>query len=388
ISDRQLTGMPVSGHGTHQVLLLPPCNVMPLATLRRALELARGGATVLFQDRLPGDVSGLAQLEQRRAEFAQLVQSLRLPPAKSGENGKVQSVRFGRGKVLVGPLKPALTAAGVTRETLFDHPGLMCIRRRADSGTTYFVANRGDTPFDGWLPLARTAKSVVVLDPLTGQTGTTSVRRGKTSPIEARVQLRPGDALVLRESAARKLNGPVWKWWQADGRSEPLSGEWQVSFIDGGPELPAPFKTDQLASWTQLGDANAQRFAGPARYVIRFDAPTNAPAPGVYELDLGKVCQSARVRLNGVDLGTLFTPPFRVAAVRLAPTNNLLEVEVTNTDANRIRDLDRRGVQWKSYHDINFVNLDYRPFDASNWPLADAGLLGPVTLTPVTAVQP
>jgi hypothetical protein len=29
------------------------------------------------------------------------------------------------------------------------------------------------------------------------------------------------------------------------------------------------------------------------------------------------------------------------------------------------------------------VNINYRPFDASNWPLTDSGLLGPVILTPV-----
>jgi hypothetical protein len=40
-------------------------------------------------------------------------------------------------------------------------------------------------------------------------------------------------------------------------------------------------------------------------------------------------------------------------------------------------------VQWKIFKDINFVNLDYQPFDASNWPLTDCGLLGPVTLTAV-----
>ena len=60
---------------------------------------------------------------------------------------------------------------------------------------------------------------------------------------------------------------------------------------------------------------------------------------------------------------------------------NVLEVEVTNVSANRIRDLDRRSVNWKNFHDINFVNQDYRPFDASNWPLYDSGLLGPVTMT-------
>ena len=34
---------------------------------------------------------------------------------------------------------------------------------------------------------------------------------------------------------------------------------------------------------------------------------------------------------------------------------------------------------------INIVDLGYKPFDASHWPLTDCGLLGPVTLTPVTA---
>jgi hypothetical protein len=63
----------------------------------------------------------------------------------------------------------------------------------------------------------------------------------------------------------------------------------------------------------------------------------------------------------------------------------VLDVEVTNVSANRIRDLDRQGAQWRNFHDINFVNINYRPFDASDWPLADSGLLGPVTLTPLAA---
>jgi len=27
------------------------------------------------------------------------------------------------------------------------------------------------------------------------------------------------------------------------------------------------------------------------------------------------------------------------------------------------------------------VDINYKPFDAANWPLTDCGLLGPVTLT-------
>ena len=89
------------------------------------------------------------------------------------------------------------------------------------------------------------------------------------------------------------------------------------------------------------------------------------------------------MRLNGRDLGTVFAPPFRVSVDRLLPRDNVLEVEVTNVSANRIRDLDRRGVAWRVFHDINFVNINYKPFDAADWPLADSGLLGPVQLLAV-----
>jgi len=58
-------------------------------------------------------------------------------------------------------------------------------------------------------------------------------------------------------------------------------------------------------------------------------------------------------------------------------------VEVTNVAANRIRDLDQRGVEWKKFYDINFVNIDYETFDASKWKVMPAGLTGQVFITPM-----
>ncbi len=37
----------------------------------------------------------------------------------------------------------------------------------------------------------------------------------------------------------------------------------------------------------------------------------------------------------------------------------------------------------KAFHEINFVNIDYQPFDASVWPAHPSGLLGPVELIPI-----
>jgi hypothetical protein len=100
-------------------------------------------------------------------------------------------------------------------------------------------------------------------------------------------------------------------------------------------------------------------------------------------LDLGDVRDSARVQLNGREVATLISPPYRVTIGPLRDTLNELQVAVTSVAANRIRDLDRRAVPWRIFQDINVVNINYRPFDASNWPVRDAGLLGPVSLQPL-----
>jgi hypothetical protein len=105
-------------------------------------------------------------------------------------------------------------------------------------------------------------------------------------------------------------------------------------------------------------------------------------------LHLGDVRESARVTLNGQGLGTAWSVPFRldVPAGVLQRTNEL-EIEVTNLDANRIAALDRSGEPWKTFYDINFVDIQYHTFDASTWLPVPSGLLGPVTLQPVRTVE-
>ena len=100
-------------------------------------------------------------------------------------------------------------------------------------------------------------------------------------------------------------------------------------------------------------------------------------------LDLGDVRESAEVRLNGRSLGVAWCLPMRlsVPAGLLQPENSL-EIEVTNLSANRIRYIDRRREPWKNFYDINIVDIRYRLFDASDWPLTPSGLLGPVRFIP------
>jgi len=384
VSDRQLQTAKVGGGkiqmpgGSYRVIVVPECRLMPLATLEKLRSLARAGATVIFQNHLPADVPGWSNLEKRRSAFDRLTAEL---PTGVIESAGGSDKKIGRGQILVGNMEIQLAFAHCRPEEMAAD-SLSFVRRSFADGWNYFIANRGSNSFDGWITLARGAKSVVLLDPMTGAAGV-AARRQADGQTQVYLHLSQGGSVILRALADQEITGPAWIYWQTNGQPVEITGEWKVKFIQGGPVLPVSFQTTNLASWTELNDTNAQRFAGTARYAITFDAPVSEDES--YFLDLGKVCQSARVRLNGKDYGTFIVPPFGVAVDNLKPKGNKLEVEVTNVSANRIRDLDRRHVQWKYFHDINFVNINYRPFDASNWPLTDSGLLGPVTLTPIAA---
>ena len=204
--------------------------------------------------------------------------------------------------------------------------------------------------------------------------------------VEVFLQLEPGEAVILRAVSDPLTAGPLWEYHEPAGPPHLVHGEWHVEIFEGGPVLPPAFRVDELRSWTVWpGDGEALRdFSGTARYRISFPGPA-VPADA-WVLDLGRVCHSARVRLNGRELGTLIAPPFRLEIPDGRwPGGNVLEVEITNLMANRIASMDRRGIPWRKFL---FVNLDYGPFDASAWEPLPSGLLGPVRLIPLRHVNP
>ena len=97
---------------------------------------------------------------------------------------------------------------------------------------------------------------------------------------------------------------------------------------------------------------------------------------------MGDIRESATVKLNGKLLGTAWSLPFRVQITEgvLLKGNNKLEIEVTNLSANRIRYLDKKGVVWRKFYDINFVDITYNPYDAAKWLPVPSGLLSDVRL--------
>jgi hypothetical protein len=363
---------------------------MPVETLRHLLDLARAGATVVFAADIPTDVPGLADLDARRAEIRRLAGEVPLGPLGAGP----LAARLGAGLVVSGGKSPTgglpelLKAAAVPRERMADD-GLLCVRRLRDDGSDYFVVNTGGRSVEAWEVLARPATSALLMDPLVADRAGVAATRRDGEGLAVFLQMAPGQSLVLRTFTGVARSGPAWSDLRPEaGQSVELGGDWSVHFTEGGPALPRDYHSPRPGSWTDREDPEAVRFAGTAVYSLRFTLPALEKGARDWRLDLGRVAESARVRLNGREVATLWCEPFHTDVGRYLSTGqNLLEVEVTNVAANRIRDLDRRHVSWKSFYEINFVNRNYRPFDASDWPLRDSGLLGPVTLTPMDAPQ-
>ena len=357
--------------------------MLPLTTLEQLIALAERGATVVIHKRLQEDVPGLGRLEERRARLTRLLSGI---PWQSTLSGGLQTAAVGQGRFLLGDdLGLLLDEAGLRRERLVES-GLTFVRRSYQGGHHYFLSNLGSQPVEGWVLLAVDAAAAALFDPLTGNRAMAATRGETEGGLEVYLQLEPGQSCILR-TFHEPVDGPAWAYLETIDDGIPLEGPWQVTFLEGEPELPEDFRTGRLASWTDSGDADARRFAGTARYRLTFAKP--AIDADDWLLDLGEVRESARVALNGREVGTLWSLPFRIPVGEyLHEGENVLEVEVTNLTANRIADLDRRKVPWRKFYDINFVNINYEKFDASNWPPMDSGLLGPVRLVPAVRVKP
>jgi hypothetical protein len=250
--------------------------------------------------------------------------------------------------------------------------GLRVLRRRHKHGHHYFLTNQTAQQIDGWWPLGVGATAVVVLDPLTDERGLATTRRSGGAT-EVRLRLLPGESLVLRTYDRRRVPGPTLPLLLPTNVEQHLQGRWDLEFLEGGPTVPASRQLDTLVSWTAL-DAEAAAFSGTARYALRFEGPATRRG-GSWFLDLGNVRESARVRLNGQDRGTVWALPFRIPLPGIREgRENVLELEVVSSAANRVRDLALKGDLETPFY------MSWRTGAPTGWQPAPSGLLGPVRL--------
>ncbi|HUQ64765.1 MAG TPA: glycosyl hydrolase [Flavitalea sp.] len=384
-SDRQLMKISTSanrlqtGGISYKAILLPANKLMSQASFQKLVELAKNGAQILVYKNLPEDVPGLANLEERRNIYHQLINQLHFV-----EENKVKKATIGKGVfILSNNVSDLLEAAEVRRERLVEKD-LQYTRRKNSDGYTYFIANRNNISKEEWIPLSITAASVALFDPASSANGMAKYRKDSAGRLEVLVQLQPFGSCIVR-TFNMKQEGKPYPYINPNGFKEKIQGSWTIEFTKGGPVLPGKQIITSLGSWTDLAGDDVKRFSGTARYSINFTKPEASSSKWI--LDLGQVNETAEVFINRKRIATLIGPVYQVVVDdSLLQKENTLEVYVSNLMANRIIDMDKQGIEWKKFYDINFAARDRKNknkqglFDASEWKPMLSGLTGPVSL--------
>ena len=322
---------------SYRVLVLPDNQPITLAALEKVASLIESGATVVGPP--PTGLAGLP-LGTDQAKFNDLL--ARLWGSDSRKQDGVKR-RLGSGWLVSGlPARQVLHDAGVppdfVQRGLSDAGTIDWIHRKAGDTDIYFVASR-------WQPLEKvectfriSGRQPELWDPVTGNMHDAVAFRQEGGRTVVPLEFDPcGSTFVIfRKPINAKTAGKAATNYPHAVTQLTLSGPWEVSFDPkwGGPEKVI---FEQLVDWATRPEAGIKYYSGTAVYRKESSLPT-LPAKGTrLLLDLGAVHEVDSVRLNGRDLGVVWTKPARVDITdAVKATGNKLEVTIVNLWPNRL----------------------------------------------------
>ncbi|NII26033.1 DNA-binding protein [Pseudoflavitalea sp. X16] len=359
------------GGASYGVLVIPGADrlnpgkqYMTTAMKQKIVQLVQAGATVLMTEK-PVQSPSLEDVLEKKV----------LTSRVSGGQKRVEA----KGNLITGIYTDeSFAALGIERDVEVtdargNHiPGIAWTHRKGKDFDIYFISNQLDSRRMVNVSVRLTGKEPEWWDPVDGSIEKNEEWENKGSRTMTAVSLEPYQSkfLVFRKSAGNHI---FKRTSYKDTEAYSLTGPWQVSFdkTKVGPATPVVFES--LTSWTEQADTSIRYYSGTAIYTKSFQWENADPA-GNTTLFLDSVYNIARVKVNGVDCGTVWTRPYQVNIARaLRNGNNELQIEVTNTWANRLIGDERLPADKR-------ITWTTAPFRLQGKPLLPAGLIGSVII--------
>jgi hypothetical protein len=387
------------GGASYRLLALPYFETMTPALLTKIKELVGDGATVIGLP--PKKSPSLSNYPACDNEVQTLARELWGDDPNPPATLAVRS--FGKGRIFWGDelrtgadrLYPKydLTAKILSDSIAPDFSSstgqIRYMHRTAKDVDIYFVSNRTDKITAATCKFRIAGKQPELWHPVAGKIHALpeyADEKGLTS-VPLKFDVYEGYFIVFRDKARKPSSAK--NFTEPEEVVATLDAPWTVSFDPkwGGPESVV---FDKLIDWTAHPDDGIKYYSGTAVYRQSFDLPDYEKNNSLY-LDLGKVKNMARVRLNGKDLGTVWTAPWRVDVTgAVKPKGNELEIEVVNLWPNRLigdEHLPYDGIEQGQWPDwllegkprtsgrYTFTSANHYRKDS---PLLESGLMGPV----------
>jgi hypothetical protein len=364
---------------SYRVLILPNNQPIALNALQRIAELVEAGATVVGPP--PTGLAGLPVQPNEEQQFNAVAARLWGNDRQASITDKRQ---VGAGHVIAGQsARQALLDAGAPPD--FEQSGLSpsgeihWIHRRTGNTDIYFVASQWQTVEKLQCTFRVSGKQPELWDPVTGTIRDARSFRQSGGRTTIPLEFDPCGSvfIVFRKPIPSSATGKAATNYPHNERVQlTLSGPWEVSF---DPKWGGPKKLifERLVDWTTRSETGIRYYSGTAVYRKNFDL-ASVPEKGTrLLLDLGELHEVGAVRLNGRDLGVVWTKPARVDITGVLKTSgNTLEITVVNLWPNRL--IGDAGLPRES----QFTETNVHKF-SSHSPLLPSGLLGPVRVLSV-----
>jgi len=388
------------GGASYHLLVLPKFKTMTVPLLKKIMQLVHDGATVVGA--APESCPGLSGYPESDDQLKKLVKEFWGTTA-SGETRQV--FRYGKGIIFAGVpdkqidnLYPKydLTAGilkqmGVNDDFEADQP-IRYTHRTSAGWDIYFVSNTTDKEINANAKFRSIKGAPWLWDAITGETRPLSDFSTNGTQTTIPLKLEPCQSFFIVFEKGRHMPPTKTRNFSGETLLNTLSGPWQVSFDTkwGGP---ANITFNELSDWTTRPEPGIKYYSGTAVYHKVFDLPANNKGNKRLYLNLGKVQNMARVKLNGKDLGVVWTAPWRVDVTGIALSkNNHLEIEVVNLWPNRLigdASLPDDGIKDGKWPDWllkrsprpggRYTFTTHQPYKSDS-PLLESGLIGPVTI--------
>ncbi|TFF37080.1 glycosyl hydrolase [Mucilaginibacter psychrotolerans] len=317
---------------SYGILVLPKLETMRPELLAKIKELVQQGAVVLGPKPLRSpSLKGYPAADKQ-------VQTMATKLWGKIDGVKIKVNHYGKGMVISGmDMQQALNMIKVIPD--FKATGsddVLFIHRQLKEGDLYFVSNQKDVPvkigaafrIKGKVPELWDATSGTMRSlPAYHQTGAITAVPLQLAPLESAFIIfrKPGkQGDTTRQNYPRPLH--------TIGINQP----WLVSFNKNmrGPAMPVKF--DTLTDWAKNTNDSIKYYSGTAYYRTTFDVG-KIQTGSKYIIDLGLARSIAKVFVNGVESGGVWTLPYRVDITRaIKPGLNKLEIKVVNNWVNRL----------------------------------------------------
>ena len=357
-------------HGTqYRIMVLPKLETMRPELLTKIKQLVENGAVVL------GPAPKRSPSLQNQPIADQKVQEMASELWGDVDGVQIKSRKFGKGMIINGmDMKEVFGLINCLPDCkLPEDNSIHYGHRTSGDGEIYFVSNQ-TTETKIITPEFRVKGMQPELwEATTGYIGNLPAYDQKENTTAVPLKLEPYESVfvVFRKSAGKALVSGVEANYPESSLLTDLKGPWTVNFnaSQRGPENPVVFET--LKDWTTSQDDLIKYYSGTAIYNCKFKL-AKLPAGEKVIINLGAVTAMAKVTVNGIYAGGVWTAPYKLNITSLIREGeNELKIEVVNTWVNRLIGDSKLPVGKRlTWCPVN-------PYTKES-PLQPSGLMGPV----------